>query len=111
MEERLLKVFGQPYGLHGRSGGFLGESEDDGRVRVPDVPLAAMGILLRGSFLELVPGIHRTVTLCSHLGRPSSVRNVVFNGEVESGPFRSSLTTADDDDVPSHHSPSLNTTG
>lgn len=100
---RLAKPFGKFSRSFGASLEFLGQGENERRVRVAHIPFRPLKIRCRRRFNQFVLFRKRTVLGFTSLGTPPAIGNALRNCPVERGDIRTSLSAGDNFEIAVDH--------
>jgi len=96
MKTRLVRCFGEFCGRLGTTGEFFANRENDGSVRVADVPFRPLLPVLPWSFLQVVVRCDGAVLGTPTFGAPAAMRNSILNGPVQRSPVCAGLAAGND---------------
>ena len=96
VDMRFIRLLGKFLSAPGNTPKVRANGEDGGAVAVSDVPLGALDICRPGSFLEAVFGRDAPGFGASAFRAPSSMRDPLPEGDVETGPVGSGLAAGND---------------
>src|SRR5580692_9291342 len=85
--------YGEFQGFQRASGQVLANSENHCAIRIPDIPFSALRAIAARGVLQLILGIDWPVLSFSAFGTPTTMRDAVVYGPIQTSTISAGLTT------------------